>query len=140
MKDIYQGEQMAEVKIIGNSLGFVSQPTNENNPITFLTALVGKQLIFRLFNADNEAFAYLDGNLWAAYATEGDPSFQQDYSISLAQGTHTLTIGGINWGGPAHFRYDVILDNVVRDHVDWRAGATANGLCYSKTYQIMTAE
>ena len=100
--------------------------------------LVGKNLLFRLFNADNEVFSFLDGELLLDKKTEGDPSFQEDYSKELGTGFHRLVVGGVNWGGPAHYRWSIILDGTVRDEVDLRQGSSANGLSYYVAYNILS--
>jgi hypothetical protein len=101
-------------------------------------ALKGTDLLLRLYNADNEVFLFLDGALIGAQKTEGDPSFQKDFSVNLGKGRHQLVVGGINWGGPAHFKWVLILDNALQDDIDWKAGSTANGLAYYVAYEIMT--
>jgi hypothetical protein len=99
-------------------------------------SISGKHLNLRLYNADNEVFAFLDGEKLFNKTTEGDPSFQEDHKANLSPGKHVLVVGSVNWGGPAHARYDLIVDEVVRDPIDERAGSTPNGLWFSRSYEI----
>lgn len=101
--------------------------------------LTGKSLIFRLFNADNEVFGVLDGELLLDRKTDGDPSLQEDYDRELSKGRHRLVVCGVNWGGPAHYRWSIILDGNVKDDVDLHQGATPNGLSYFVVYDISTS-
>jgi hypothetical protein len=96
---------------------------------------VGSNIIIRVFNADNNAFVYLNGNLVVNHSTEGDPSFQADFPFSLKQGENNIAIWSINWGGPSHIRYALIVDNDTKDVVDEKAYSTSNGIWYSKTYR-----
>ena len=106
--------------------------------LKLVAPFIGKSLVFRLFNADNEVFGFLDGELLVDKKTEGDPSFQEDSARELSTGFHRLVVGGVNWGGPAHYRWSIILDGVVRDEVDLRQGASPNGLSYYVAYSILT--
>jgi hypothetical protein len=101
-------------------------------------SISGSNLNLRLFNADNEVFAFLDGDQLFKRETEGDPSLQEDHPKHLGKGKHILVVGSVNWGGPAHVRYDLIVDNVVRDPIDERKDSTPNGLWFSRSYEITT--
>lgn len=102
------------------------------------TPVIGTNLTLRLFNADNEVFGFLDSELLFDKKTEFDPSFQDDYTRELRRGYHRLIVGGVNWGGPAHYRWSLIVDNIVRDEVDTKQGSSPNGLSYYVVYDILT--
>jgi hypothetical protein len=97
----------------------------------------GKTLTIRIHNADNALIVFLDDELLVNKETGGDPTFQEDHTKVLSQGHHRLIVGGLNWGGPAHFRYSIILDDHVRDSVDIRPG-DPTGLVYHRIYLIGT--
>jgi hypothetical protein len=97
----------------------------------------GKKLVIRVHNADNALIAFLDNELIVNKKTEGDPSFQEDFTKLLNPGSHRLIVGGLNWGGPGHYRYSIILDDDVRDTVDTKSN-DPNGLVYYRVYLINT--
>lgn len=96
-----------------------------------------QQVILTVARADNQVVVTLNGNIVYDKKTEGDPELNDSVNLTplLASGVNHLTILGINWGGPAHYKGTLQLDSSI---IEWGQyqGNPGTGTTWSRSFQI----
>jgi hypothetical protein len=103
------------------------------------TARPGSKLGLVINNADNELSAYLNTEQVYERKTVGDPTFNEDsvdLSARLKHGHNSFVILGINWGGPAQYVGQLILDGKVLLSMTFGLPNTRNAVVASWVAEI----
>ncbi|WP_035532926.1 hypothetical protein [Hoeflea sp. BAL378] len=98
---------------------------------------IGDRASIRIFNADNQIVVFLNGRYIYSKSTEGDPNFDEDVRLDLRDGENQVLIVSSNWGGPAHVKYVLSVDEDAKDVVDRRVSNTPNGVWYYQSIVIL---
>ena len=91
----------------------------------------------KIFHADNEVLAILNGTIIYDKKTEQNPTLNGQVPLDpfLIAGINVLMVVGINWGGPATFSGAVVVGNV-ETPFGFTAASTPNGKAFAQTFVI----
>jgi hypothetical protein len=92
------------------------------------------QVLLNVYNADNELAAYVNGLKVYSRKTEMDPDLDDrvDLIPFLKPGSNTLTLVGINWGGPAAFDCALTVGGQTVRHAESHPNP-GNGIVWERT-------
>ena len=97
--------------------------------------------IVKIKHADNQFNILINGTYYWYAKTEGDPVLDIDVPFEIgARGLTTVTLLGVNWGGPASFDYELLIEGCKIKPEPYYAPQTDMGIAWSKTYSLLNQE